>query len=79
MRPRIGMMKGFALGKKASRHLGFGGLEGFRATCYKALGLLGGSWVVISGVISPLIWVIAIVILLIILLITTHEPPSMVS
>ena len=34
--------------------------------------LLGGSWVVISGVISPLIWVIAIVTLLI----TTHEPPS---
>ena len=58
MRPRIGMMKGFALGKKASRHLGFSGLEGFRATCYKALGLLGGSWVVISGVISPLIWVV---------------------
>ena len=31
------------------------------------------SWVVISGVISPLIWVITIVILLISLLITTHE------
>ena len=28
-------------------------------------GLLGGSWVVISGVIRLLIWVI-----------TTHEPPS---
>ena len=38
--------------------------------------ILGGSWVVISGVISPLIWVISIVTLLIILLITTHEPPS---
>ena len=38
--------------------------------------LLGGSWVGISGVISPLIWVITIVILLITLLITTHEPPS---
>ena len=37
--------------------------------------LLGGSWVVISGVISPLIWVITIVILLVTLLITTHEPP----
>ena len=35
----------------------------------EGLQLLGGSWVVISGVISPLI-------LLIILLITTHEPPS---
>ena len=38
--------------------------------------LLGGSWVVISGVISPLIWVITIDILLIAILITTHEPPS---
>ena len=38
--------------------------------------LLGGSWVVISGVISPLIWVISIVTLRIALLITTHEPPS---
>ena len=34
--------------------------------------VLGGSWVVISGAISPLIWVISIVTLLI----TTHEPPS---
>ena len=49
-------------------------------------GLLGGSGVVISGVIgvplrvrgdiSPLIWVISIVTLLITLLITTHEPLS---
>ena len=38
--------------------------------------LLGGSGVVISRVISPLIWVISIVTLLITLLITTHEPPS---
>ena len=38
--------------------------------------LLGGSWVVISGVISPLIWIITTVTLLITLLITTHEPPS---
>ena len=38
--------------------------------------LLGGSWVVISGVVSPLIWVISVVTLLIIPLITTHEPPS---
>ena len=37
---------------------------------------LGGSWVVLSGVRSPLIWVISIVALLITLLITTHEPPS---
>ena len=35
------------------------------------------SWVVIvSGVVSPLIWVISIVTLLITLIITTHEPPS---
>ena len=38
--------------------------------------LLGGSWAVRSGVISPLTWVISIVTLLITLLITTHEPPS---
>ena len=38
--------------------------------------VLGASWIVISGVISPLIWVTIIVILLITLLITTHEPPS---
>ena len=56
-------------------------------------GLLGGSGVVIGGVISPLIWVISIVTLLItllittlnpkplitLLIITTHEPPSKVS
>ena len=39
-------------------------------------GLLGGSWVVISGVISPLIRVITTVTLLITPLITTHELPS---
>ena len=38
--------------------------------------LFGGSGVVISGVISLLIWVISIDTLLITLLITTHEPPS---
>ena len=38
--------------------------------------LLGGSGVVISGVISPLIRVISIVTLVVTLLITTHEPPS---
>ena len=38
--------------------------------------LLGGSWVVTSGDISPLIWVITIVTLLITPLITNHEPPS---
>ena len=42
----------------------------------KSLFLLGGSWVVISGVVSPLIWVITIVTLLITPLITTHEPLS---
>ena len=46
----------------------------FRAHCRPCI--LGGSWVVISGVISPLLWVISIVTLLITLLITTHEPPS---
>ena len=40
------------------------------------LSLLGGSWVVISGVISPLTWVTTIATLLITPLITTHEPPS---
>ena len=40
--------------------------------------LLGGSWVVISGVISPLICVIVIIVVTLIItpLITTHEPPS---
>ena len=38
--------------------------------------LLGGSWVAISGVISPLIWVIIIATLIITPLITAHEPPS---
>ena len=33
-------------------------------------------WLVISGVISPLIWVISIATLLITLLIATYEPPS---
>ena len=44
----------------------------------KALGvILGGSWVVTSGVLSPLIiWVISIVTLRITLLIATQEPPS---
>ena len=37
--------------------------------------LLGGSWVVITGAISPLIWVIITVPLLITPL-PTHEPPS---
>ena len=35
--------------------------------------LLGGSWVVISGVISPLIWVL----IMVTPLVTTHEPPSL--
>ena len=41
------------------------------------LRVLGGSWVVISRALSPLIWVITIVTLLITpLIITTHEPPN---
>ena len=43
---------------------------------YRVSGLLGGSGVVISGIRSPLIWVITMVTLLITLLITTPEPPS---
>ena len=39
-------------------------------------GVLGGSWVVINGAISPLIWVRIMVTLLITPVITTHEPPS---
>ena len=42
----------------------------------KGFTLLGGSWVVISGVISPLIWAIIIVTLPMTPLITAHEPPS---
>ena len=48
----------------------------FRVRALAVQSLLGGSWVVISGVISPLIWVISFVTLLITLLTTTHEPPS---
>ena len=40
--------------------------------------ILGGSWVVISGVVSPLVWVLSGVTLLIAPLISTHEPPSRV-
>ena len=42
-------------------------------------GLLGGSWVVISWVMRPLISVIIMVTLLITPLITTQEPPSRAS
>ena len=38
--------------------------------------ILGGSWLVISGVISPPIWVVTMVTLLITPRITTHESPS---
>ena len=46
---------------------------------FYTLTLLGGSWVVINGVISRLIWVIAIIMvtLLITPRINYHEPPSM--
>ena len=55
----------------------FSGVCVFRTSSKHALeALLGGSWVVISGTIGPLIWVISIVTPLITLLITTHEPPS---
>ena len=53
------------------------GLQGFNAlVAWTCESLLGGSGVVISRVISPLVWVISIVNLLMTLLITTHEPPS---
>ena len=38
--------------------------------------VLGGSWVVISGVISSLLWVLTMVTLLITPPTTAHEPPS---
>ena len=58
--------------------LGASWAQGCRCRAFRlyCLGLLGGSWVLISGVVSPLIWVISIVTLLITLIITTHEPPS---
>ena len=43
---------------------------------YKTRPLLGGSWLVISGVISKVSIVITHIRGLIALLITTHEPPS---
>ena len=45
---------------------------------YGSYHVLGGAWVVISGVISRLIWVLSIVTLLVSPLITTQEPPSRV-
>ena len=49
---------------------------GFLCLC---LDILGGSWVVISGVTRPMIWVISVVTLLMTPLKTTHEPPSTCS
>ena len=43
---------------------------------FDSLALLGGSWVVISGVISRVTILITHIRGLITLLITTHEPPS---
>ena len=63
---------------------GFTRVQGARTYCFAGSlwasvnSVLGGSWVVISGVRSPLVWVITIVTRLITLLITTHEPPSRV-
>ena len=57
----------------AAFHRGLGACNGAWGTNHNHV--LGGSWVVISGVISPLRWVISIVTLLITVLITTHEPP----
>ena len=44
--------RGFAGPSRSTKGLGF---------LTVSSGILGGSWVVISGVISPLIWVITIV------------------
>ena len=41
------------------------GVSGVCPSCRASLGLLGGSWVVISRVLSPLIWVTTIVTLII--------------
>ena len=49
-------------------------VRGFRASA--TLSLLGGSWVVIGGVISRVTILINHIKGLIALLITTHEPPS---
>ena len=48
--------------------------SGFGMRQFSNRSTLGGSGVVISGVLSPLIWVISIVTLLIALLITTLNP-----
>ena len=48
----------------------------FRSHLLDGKTILGGSWVVIGGVLSPLISVISKVTLLLNLLLTTHEPPS---
>ena len=45
----------------------------------QAKDLLGGSGVVISGVISPPIWAISILTVLMTLLISSHEPPSKIK
>ena len=49
----------------------------FASQSYPGHSLLGGSWVVIGRVRSPLIWVIRKATLLVVtLLVPTHEPPS---
>ena len=48
----------------------------FKGLRLRVAGFLGGSWVVISRVISPIIWVMITVTLLTTPLITTHEPLS---
>ena len=53
-----------------------GGSYHNRRLPWEAYGLLGGSWVVINGVISLLIWVLTMVTLHITPLISTHEPSS---
>ena len=54
----------FGLGFLLLRYLLSSGRPGI-GTVFRDCMLLGGSWVVISGVVSPLIWVIIVVTLLI--------------
>ena len=54
----------------------FVGMPSEPASLTVTLRVLGGSWVDISGLTSPLTWVITIVTALITPFIPTHEPPS---
>ena len=53
-------------------------VAGFSVSCHNNETILGGSWVVISGVINPLTILITLLRGNITPLITTHEPPSII-